>query len=102
MISLPSRKPILFDRPATYQINLRGKIDPTWSDRLEGMTISLTAGERGEMITILVGELRDQAALAGVLNTLYELHLTLLSVERLENSQPTDALQAWKEENENI
>jgi hypothetical protein len=32
----------------------------------------------------LEGELSDQAALAGVLNTLYELHLTLLSVNRLE------------------
>ena len=31
-----------------------------------------------------VGQLRDQAELAGVLNTLYELHLVLLSVECLE------------------
>jgi hypothetical protein len=33
---------------------------------------------------MLEGNLRDQAALAGVLNTLYELHLTILSVKRLE------------------
>jgi len=31
--------------------------------------------------TGLVGQLRDQAELAGVLNSPYELHLTLLSVE---------------------
>ena len=28
--------------------------------------------------------MRDQAELAGVLNTLYELHMTLLSVEYLD------------------
>jgi hypothetical protein len=31
----------------------------------------------------LVGQMRDQAELVGVLNSLYELHLTLLSVEYL-------------------
>ena len=34
-------------------------------------------------ITILVGHLQDQAALSGVLNELYELHLPLLTVESL-------------------
>jgi hypothetical protein len=34
-------------------------------------------------VTVLEGWLPDQAALAGVLNTLYELHLPLLSVEIL-------------------
>ena len=80
----PRKIPVLFDCPATYQINVDGKIDPTWSDRLEGMTLSLAAGERGEVTTILEGELCDQAALAGVLNTLYELQMTVLTVKRLE------------------
>jgi hypothetical protein len=84
MMNLPPRNLVLFDCPATYQINVHGKINPAWSDRLEGMTISLAAGERGEMTTILEGELNDQAALAGVLNTLYEQHLTLFLVKRLE------------------
>jgi hypothetical protein len=35
-------------------------------------------------VTTLRGELGDQASLAGVLNTLYELHLTVLLVERQE------------------
>jgi hypothetical protein len=34
-------------------------------------------------VTELVGKVRDQAELAGLLNSLYELHLTLLSVEML-------------------
>jgi hypothetical protein len=82
-MSMPSRKPIPFDLPATYQISVQGRIDPNWSDRLEGMTISLATVEAGPPVTTLEGELSDQTALAGVLNTLYELHLTLMLVKRL-------------------
>jgi len=38
-----------------------------------------------EEVSILEGCLRDQAELAGVLSSLYELHLPLLSVEMLES-----------------
>jgi hypothetical protein len=34
-------------------------------------------------VTELVGQVRNQAKLAGVLNSPYELHMTLLSVEFL-------------------
>jgi hypothetical protein len=84
MMSLQSRHPIPFDCPATYQIIVLGRIDPSMSDLLGGMMILIKSGETGAPVTTLDGELRDQAALAGVLNSLYELHLTVLSVERLE------------------
>jgi hypothetical protein len=83
-MSILSRNPIPFDSTATYQIIVQGRIDPTWSDRLEGMTICQDIVENSSTITTLEGELSDQAALAGVLNTLYELHLLVLSVKRLE------------------
>jgi hypothetical protein len=83
MVNKLSRKPIPFDSPATYQISVQGRIDPTWSDRLEGMTICQSTVEADSPVTALEGELSDQTALAGVLNTLYELHLTVLSVKRL-------------------
>ncbi len=72
-----------YDLPATYLIRVRGKIKAGWSDRVEGMTISLAARPDGTSETTLVGELRDQAAVLGVLRTLYELHLELLAVTRL-------------------
>jgi len=53
------------------------------SDLLGGMTISPDTVEADPPVTTLEGELRDQAALAGVLNTLYELHLPVLLVKRL-------------------
>jgi hypothetical protein len=84
MMNMPSRNPIPFDHPAIYQISVQGWIDPTMSDLLGGMTISPDTVEVAPPVTTLEGELRDQAALAGVLNSLYELHLTVLLVKRLE------------------
>ena len=84
MMSMLSRNPIPFDQPATYQINVQGRIDPSMSDLLASMTIFPGTVEADQTVTILCGELGDQASLAGVLNTLYEMHLTLLSVKRLE------------------
>jgi hypothetical protein len=81
---MQTRNPLPFDRPATYQISVKGWIDPTWSDRLEGMAISQTKVAADPQVSTLEGSLHDQAALAGVLNTLYELHLPVLLVKRLD------------------
>jgi len=77
----PSRS--AFDLAATYRIGVQGRIPARWCDRLEGMTITERSPEAEPPVSTLFGELADQAALAGVLNTLYELHLPVLSVERL-------------------
>ena len=85
MMCMLSRNPIPFDQPANYQINVLGRIDPTMSDLLGGLTISQPTVEADCPVTTLSGELGDQAALAGVLNTIYELHLPLLLVKRLDD-----------------
>jgi hypothetical protein len=71
---------IPFDHPATYQISVQGRIDPKWSDRMAGMKISNSINQTNSSITTLDGEISDQAALLGVLNSLYELHLPIISV----------------------
>jgi len=62
-----------------------GSLDKSWSKRLGGLTICSDNAERtnGVEMTTLTGELIDQAALLGVLNALYNLRLTLWSVECL-------------------
>jgi hypothetical protein len=67
------------DSKATYRIVVRGRLDSSWSARLSDMTI--TTELDADSTTTLIGPLDDQAALAGILNTLYELGLTLVSVE---------------------
>ena len=70
--------------PAIYRIRVRGHLDAKWSDRLEAMNITDVEHRDGKNETILVGRLADQAALAGVMNTLYEQHMPVLSVDCLE------------------
>jgi hypothetical protein len=48
--------------------------------------LSITAciqTEQEKPVTELYGRMRDQPELFGVLNTLYDLHLTLLSVKQV-------------------
>ena len=70
-----------FDRPGTYRIQVKGRLDASWSDRLGGMEIRTVDQAGGTPETNLEGWLPDQAALCGVLNALYSLHLSLVSVE---------------------
>ena len=72
-----------FDMPATYRICFRGYLPESWSDRLGGMAIAIHDQAEKEPVTVLSGWLPDQAALLGVLNTLYGLHFPLLTVEYL-------------------
>ena len=67
--------------PAIYRIRVRGRLDDSWSDRIGGMQITETRGEDLQAETILVGRLPDQAALAGILRSLYELHLPVVDAK---------------------
>jgi hypothetical protein len=75
-----------FHTPATYRIRVKGHLKDSWSDRLGGMAIDVTEQAEGAREITLVGQLADQAALLGVLNTIYGLHLPLLSVEYVGNT----------------
>jgi len=66
-----------------YRIRVRGELDPGLSDRLEGLQIENTYRKDGMAESVLEGRLDDQSAFAGVLNTLYELHLPVLSADCL-------------------
>ena len=68
-------------KPAVYRIRVQGQLDASWSDRLAGMTITVDSENEQKPVTTLEGLLTDQAALSGILNTLYDLHLPVLSVE---------------------
>ena len=71
------------DARENYRILIRGLVDADWLDRLGSMTISTEHLADGTVMTTLSGELRDQSALVGILNTLHDLGLPLISVERV-------------------
>jgi hypothetical protein len=60
-------------------IRVAGTLEPRWSHRMGGLRVAPGAAGGGAT-TELTGELLDQAALLGVLNSLYGLGLPLLSV----------------------
>lgn len=67
---------------STYRIVVEGDLDPSYSDRVAGMIISNASRGDRKPITTLIGKIRDQAELSGVLEALYCLHLPILSVVR--------------------
>ena len=67
--------------PATYRIEVEGHLDESWSERLAGMHITSRKRSDQTTVTSLIVRLRDQAELSGVLNSLYDLHLSILKVE---------------------
>ena len=75
---------IEFGGPATYRIVVQGQLGREWSNRLAGMEITTTSRGDKPPHTTLVGLIRDQAELSGVLDTLYGLHLPILKVETIE------------------
>ena len=77
----PQERPPTMHGPAIYEIRVRGHLEEKWSGQLGGLQITAVQAANGRPETLIVGRLVDQAALTGVLNTLYELHLPVVSVE---------------------
>ncbi|MDB4584713.1 hypothetical protein N9164_16300 [Draconibacterium sp.] len=74
---------VKFSGRATYRIKVQGKIDQSWSDTLGGMRITTEKQSENDFETTLEGAIKDQSELSGILNALYEMHLTVLSVRCL-------------------
>ena len=75
-----------FSKSGHYRIEVGGHLRPDWSNRFGSMQISAPPPEVDSAVTVLQGHVSDQAELAGILNTLYELHLPLLAVQHLGDS----------------
>lgn len=74
-------KRITIGAPGYYRIVVEGRLDESWSDRLAGMSIAVQGDQTHPVSTALEGRVNDQAELVGVLNSLYDLHMPILSVE---------------------
>jgi len=66
-----------------FEIRVNGHLDESWSDWLEGLEAKLL--DNGEMI--LCGQIEDQAALMGILNKIYRLNLTLISLRKINQNK---------------
>ncbi len=69
--------------PVIYQIRIAGHLNPQWTGWFGNMSITLLA----EGDTLLTGPVLDQPALYGLLKKVRNLGMTLLSVNRVEETQ---------------
>jgi hypothetical protein len=81
MADAPESKQIAFEKPAMYHIRVQGTLEKRYWDCLGDMQITVSTREYQSPVTTLNGKVRDQCELMGILNSLYELHLSILSVE---------------------
>jgi hypothetical protein len=71
------------DTIADYRISVQGCLDRSWSERLGGVSVQVRDPVGQAPVSVLTGTFRDQAALAGTIDTLYSLGFPLLSVQIL-------------------
>ena len=71
------------DQPVVYQIRIKGHLDPRWTERFGGLTITLE--DNGD--TLLTGPVVDQAALHGLLRKVRDLGMRLISVISVQPGQ---------------
>ena len=67
----------------SYEIVVKGELGDTVAHAFEGMELDVRDGE-----TAIVGNVADQAELAGILRRIHDLGLTLVSVAPLEGNGP--------------
>ena len=72
-----------FSGQGAYEIVVQGHLDEQSSYWFEGMTLTNGFDEGGVPITVLNGHLVDQAALHGVLDTIRDINVPLISVRRV-------------------
>ena len=68
------------NRPVKYKIIIAGHLKEKWAEWLNGMVIGIENKEDGSHHTTITVAVPDQAALRGILNKLWDLNLTLISV----------------------
>jgi hypothetical protein len=88
---------------AVYEIQVEGELDQSWEQWLDGLTIGaeptgrqplhaakpaeLRGDQESAIRTTLSGAVADQAALRGLLCRLWDLNLTIVSVQRIERGE---------------
>ena len=65
--------------PRVYQIRIQGHLDEDWIDWFSPLVAA--NDQNGE--ATLTGAMRDQAELAGMINRIFDLNLTLLAVNHI-------------------
>ena len=74
------------DSSILYHIMVLGRLEEKWADWLNGQVESIEPADESNNRTLITVLVPDQAALRGILNKLWDLNLTLISVS-LQNEE---------------
>jgi len=67
-----------------YEIQVSGRIDPERASWLGDLDLKIQSNPDGKIISVLSGQLVDQAALYGVINRIRDMGLKLISIHSME------------------
>jgi hypothetical protein len=74
------------NNPGRYEIRLKGHLGSRWAARFDGMALTT----RADGTTLIEGHVVDQAALHGLLLTLRDIGIPLLSVTEIPPITPDE------------
>ena len=70
-----------------YVIQVQGELDRGWEEWFDGFSVSVQQASKQSRTTTFRGPVADQSALRGILCKLWDLNLTLISVQRIERGK---------------
>ena len=79
--------PLKFGSESLYRLKIQGKISDSWNDQIGPLKITQEVTRGGDYKTTILFSTKDQAELMGFLNTIYEMHLPILSLTRVQTKQ---------------
>lgn len=66
-----------------YLIEIEGELENRWAGQIQFMDISCLTSPHFGRVTRIEGEIKDQAALRGLLNGLWDLNMNIINLKRL-------------------
>ena len=69
-----------------YRIVVQGELDDSWSEWMGDVSLDRFNRRHDSGNTTIFSEIPDQAALRGLINKIWDLNLTLISVNRQEKT----------------
>ena len=90
-----------FDEPAVWRIRLDGRVLEDWTQWFNWASVRCVACPDGGWQTVAEGELRDEAALGGLISRMWDMSISVHSVDRV--SDPTkrentlaETIESWR------
>lgn len=68
-------------KPGFYLIMVRGWIDQSWREWFNGMSLTTLGDDMDTGFTILSGWVADQASLRGIMNHIWDLNLSIITLQ---------------------